>query len=344
LRDRNRLFFALAAVAMLLVAAGTTSPARALTPPESAAAGTSSGAIGVHLLDAPTDRFSDPRAHEYIIDHLPPGSAIRRRIQVTSTAATPLHLDLYPAAATVEHGVFDLAADHTPDELSTWVKLDVPSLDLPPYGTKAVGATITVPREASPGERYAVIWAQVAAPADPSGGGIRMVSRAGVRVYLDIGPGGEPPSDFEITSLTPGRMPDGEPEVLAQVRNTGQRALDMTGTLSLSDGPASLSAGPFPARLGTTLGIGDSEAVTVPLDQRIPDGPWKVRLTLASGMVEHTVTATLTFPDSGVGRAVKASRLLSSHTIAWSALIALGAAGTAGLAFRRSAVRRRRAR
>lgn len=329
---------------MLLAVAGAASPTAALSSPAAAAADTPTGGIGVHLLDAPTDRMYDRRAHEYIIDHLAPGDTIRRRIQVTSTVDTPVHVDLYPAAATIENGAFDLAADRTPDELTTWVKLDVPSLDLPAYGTKAVGATISVPREASPGERYAVIWAQVAAPADPSAGGIRMVSRAGVRVYLDIGPGGEPPSDFEITSLTPGRMPDGEPEVLAQVRNTGQRALDMSGTLSLSDGPASLSAGPFPARLGTTLGIGDSEAVTVPLDQRIPNGPWNVRLTLASGMVEHTVTATLTFPDSGIGAAVKTSRLLFSHTIAWTALIALGVAGVAGVAFRRSAVRRRRAR
>ena len=60
-----------------------------------------------------------------------------------------------------------------------------------------------------------------------------------------------------------------EPEVLR-----GRRCVvDMTGSLSLSNGPGSLNAGPFPARLGTTLGINDTGRVTVPLDKRLPDGP-----------------------------------------------------------------------
>ncbi|MFC7642411.1 hypothetical protein ACFQX6_16745 [Streptosporangium lutulentum] len=44
--------------------------------------------------------------------------------------------------------------------------------------------------------------------------------------------------------------------------------------------------------------------MTVTLDQRMPDGPWKAELTLTSGMVKRTVTATLTFPRSGMGLAV----------------------------------------
>jgi hypothetical protein len=65
----------------------------------------------------------------------------------------------------------------------------------------------------------------------------------------------------------------------------------------MTDGPGSLSAGPFTANLGTTLGVGDTEPVTVPLDRQLPNGPWKVHLTLASGLVHHTVTATITFPS-----------------------------------------------
>jgi hypothetical protein len=64
----------------------------------------------------------------------------------------------------------------------------------------------------------------------------------------------------------------------------------------MTEGPGSLSAGPFSTNLGTTLGIGNTGRVTVLLDRRLPAGPWKVRLTLASGLVRHTVTATLTFP------------------------------------------------
>ena len=58
-------------------------------------------------------------------------------------------------------------------------------------------------------------------------------------------PGGAPLSDFTIDSLTAERAPDGRPMILAMVHNTGQRALDMDGTLQLLDGPGGLSAGPF---------------------------------------------------------------------------------------------------
>jgi hypothetical protein len=81
------------------------------------------------------------------------------------------------------------------------------------------------------------------------------------------------------------------------VHNTGGRALDMSGTLRLSKGPGGLSAGPFPATLGTTLGIGQTEPVTVPLDKALPDGPWLATLELHSGVLRRKVEGTILFPD-----------------------------------------------
>jgi hypothetical protein len=80
------------------------------------------------------------------------------------------------------------------------------------------------------------------------------------------------------------------------VRNTGGRALDVSGTLRLRAGPGGLSAGPFPATLGTTLAIGDTEPVTILLDRRLPAGPWQARVTLHSGLIERNTQATITFP------------------------------------------------
>src|SRR2546423_5469636 len=297
------------------------------------------GTVGIKLLDAPTAREQDPRAHEYIIDHVAPGTAIQRRVQITSTARTTMHVDLYAGAATIDAGRFDFADGDSPNDLTDWVTIAPPSRDLPAGGTETVPVTIRVPPQASAGERYAVLWAQVsAAPADATG--VRMAARAGVRVYLDVGPGGEPPSDFQILSLTPARGVDGRPQVLAQVRNTGQRALDMTGDLRLSDGPSSLSAGPFPVQLGTTLGIGQSEPVAVSLDTLLPDGPWTARLTLASGTVQHTISVTLTFPHTaGAGVPVAPSSSLTSATH----LLLSGALLAAGALFVYMLLRRRRA-
>jgi hypothetical protein len=80
------------------------------------------------------------------------------------------------------------------------------------------------------------------------------------------------------------------------VRNRGGRALDLSGELRLRAGPGGLRAGPFPVQLGTTLGPGQSSSVRVPLDSAVPDGPWRVRVTLRSGAVGETANSTITFP------------------------------------------------
>lgn len=224
------------------------------------------------------------------------------------------------------------------NELTGWMSLDRTSIDVPPGRSGTVQVTIAVPPSAARGERYGVIWAQAGARPDAAHT-VRIVNRVGIRVYLDIGPGGEPPSDFEIGELTPMRAPDGRPQLLALVHNTGERALDMSGTLSLSDGPGGLRAGPFAADLGVTLLPDTSAPVNVTLDQRMPDGPWKAELTLMSGMVKRTVSATLTFPRAGAGLPVPPDSGLLSLFGVIGGLVALLVA-VAVLAVR---LRRRRA-
>ncbi|MFF5262200.1 hypothetical protein ACFY4C_24960 [Actinomadura viridis] len=119
------------------------------------------------------------------------------------------------------------------------------------------------------------------------------------------------------------------------MRNTGGRALVISGSLSLSDGPGGLRAGPYPADLGVTLLPGGRAPVTVALDQRLPNGPWKARLTLRSGMVERKVSATLTFPASGTGDPVTPA----SATWLYALLAVAAAVLLAGPAF---LLRRRR--
>ncbi|MFH8386759.1 peptidase [Kitasatospora sp. NPDC018058] len=309
---------ATAVLALICGASTATAEGQGQTPPPAV-----EGNIGLKLLDAPLDRESDPRAHMYIVDHLAPGTVIHRRLLVTNTSDVDQHVDLYAGSAAVNSGTFIVDADRTPNELTTWVSVDdcvsdadvssrttdcgtpgtrpptPPSTavrDIPAHGTAVVRVSVRVPSNASAGERYAVLWAQVAGLGGPDGN-VRLVNRVGARIYLDVGPGGEPPSDFRIEELTPARESDGTPKLVAKVHNTGKRALDLTGSMSMTDGPGSLSAGPFAVNLGTTLGIDETEPVTVPLDRKLPDGPWKVHLTLASGLVRHTATATITFPN-----------------------------------------------
>ncbi|HEX6359619.1 hypothetical protein [Actinophytocola sp.] len=251
------------------------------------------GGVSVGLVDAPTATRDDPRARQYIVDHLPPGSVIHRRIEVSNTTLDPMHIAMYAAAAGIADGTFLGAPGHTANDLSSWTTLDENGVDLPPGAKTTVVVTVAVPTDAAPGEQYAAIWAEVNAP---HGVGVNLVNRIGIRIYLSVGPGNAPASNFTIDSLTAQRAPDRHPVVAAQVHNTGGRALDMSGTLSLSDGPGSLNAGPFPAQLGSTLAPGQSATVTIDLNQQLPDGPWTADLTLNSGLIQQNAHARIQFP------------------------------------------------
>ncbi|MGC5011866.1 hypothetical protein ACLQ2R_13970 [Streptosporangium sp. DT93] len=220
---------------------------------------------------------------------------------------------------------FHMPPGRAENELTGWTSLNRSALDLPPGGTGTAKVTIEVPETASRGERYGVVWAQVGTRLDPSRP-VRIVNRVGIRVYLDIGRGGEPPSNFRIENLTPARAPDGAPRLAALVRNTGGRTLDMSGTLWLSEGPGGLQAGPFAADRGVTLVPGSAAPVAVTLDRRLPNGPWKGKLTLMSGMVKKTVTATFTFPDEGQGLPVEPDRDLLTLAGLIAGLVTLPAA------------------
>ncbi len=282
----RRLLFVLALVAGVLAAA------------TGALAAAVDGDIGIRLVDAPTDRSNDPRARIYVIDHLEPGATIERRVELSNTTSTSQDIAVYAGAATIADGSFVGGEGRTQNELSTWTSLDRGTVELAAGGTELVTVTVAVPTDASEGEQYAVVWAEARAPA-PESGGVTVVNRVGIRLYIDVGPGGEPPSDFTIGQLTAERLDDGQPVVRATVTNTGGRALDLSGTLTLANGPGGLTAGPYPATLGTTLAPGDTGPVTVVLDPRLPNGPWDASIELTSGLLVRSAHATITFPEAG---------------------------------------------
>lgn len=264
----------------------------ALTVPAASAVEGQPG-LGIRLLDAPVDRRDDPRAQVYVVDHLAPGGTITRRVEVVNGTDQPLTARVYAGAAQVVEGTFSGLPAGAPGELVDWTTLDRSSVTLAPRARAVVKVVVAVPDDASPGERYGAVWAEL----PPAGSGVAQVNRVGVRLYVSVGEGGEPASDFTVESLQASRRDDGRPVVTAQVRNTGGRALDMRGELRLTDGPGGLSAGPFPATVGTTLGIGATAPVEVVLDKAIDGGPWLATITMRSGLLVRRAEARITFPD-----------------------------------------------
>jgi hypothetical protein len=284
------------------------------------------------LLEAPADRRDDPRALRYIVDHLPPGTTIKRQLLIVNRTGEPRHVDVYPAAATLERSAFTFGEGRAANELTSWTTLDRRSVELEPWDEARVQATITVPPAASRGERYAVVWASTTST-PRANGEVKQIHRVGVRMYLDIGPGGEPASDFAIGDLRPARTPEGVPSLTVQVANTGGRAIDLTGAITLSDGPAGSRAGPFPIGEGVTLPPGGAGQVVARLPAELPNGPWKAEVHLESGLVKRNLTAQIRFPDPGqAGRKGSvASRMLSPWTLGATVAALLLATGLAVL-------------
>jgi hypothetical protein len=112
-------------------------------------------------------------------------------------------------------------------------------------------------------------------------------------MYVAVGHGGAPPTSFDITSITGRRTAAGQPIIVAHVNKTGGRAIDLDGSVSLTDGPGNTSAGPFPAQQIVTLAPGQSWNLTFAAPKSLPEGSWRVTITLASGLTKATATAAI---------------------------------------------------
>ncbi|QBJ98683.1 hypothetical protein ERC79_12220 [Rhodococcus sp. ABRD24] len=315
----------LALLAAALVAVGT--PTSVLAAPDQPSGTPPDGSLGIRLVDAPVELKDDPRALRYIIDNLAPGTTITRHVMVSNNTDAPAKVDVYPGAARIADGSFVLEDPGETNALTSWITVDRPVLQLDAGQQAEVAVTIAVPQDAPEVEQYAVIWASLKTPAT-NGSGITNESRVGVRVYLSVGPGNGPPADFTISSLTPRRGADRSASVVAAVTNTGGRAIDLAGELTLSGGPGGLSAGPLDSQNATLAPGQDGEVVIpVPDSTDLPAGPWKAEVNLQSGITKHQMAATITFPDEGDGESVGSSDSTQWPLIAGIAAAVLAVAG-----------------
>jgi hypothetical protein len=276
--------------------------------------------FGVRLVDVPVDEANNPRAFQYIIDFLPTGSVIRRRIMIINQEPRTARLRVYAGAARIVGGMFIGGAGHARNELTGWITVQHPSVTLGPGRSVMDLVTIRVPPRATRAEHYAVIWAEQSELVRASQRvTIRDVARVGIRVYLAVGRGGVPPSRFTITSLTGQRTAVGQPVLIATVHNTGGRAVDLSGRVRLTNGPGGSDAGPFTARRTVTLAPGQSGRVTFVLPAKLPDGPWLATVTLVSGLTAATARVTVLFGVHAI-----ASSWVSPVTLAWGGGMLLG--------------------
>jgi hypothetical protein len=253
------------------------------------------GSFGVRLVDVPVSEAGNPRALRYIIDYLPTGAVIRRRILIVNEESHRARFTVYADAAFITGGQFVGYAGATRSELTRWVSVQDPTVTLAAGASVMDMITIRVPQHATRGEHYGAIWVQQTAKVRPRGGGFDLteVDRVGIRLYVAVGRGGAPPSSFDITSITGHLTNAGQPIIVAHVNNTGGRAVDLNGTTRLTDGPGGTNSGPFHAQRIVTLAPGQSWNVTFAAPKSLPDGSWRATVTLESGLTTATATATI---------------------------------------------------
>lgn len=294
----------LTTLCLLLMMTVSTVPASASQAPAPVDSATPNPApvagLGIRLLDVPEDTQDDPRALAYIVDRIAPGTAISRRVQVTNDTGSPQRVFLYPGAAHIQDGTFIGDDIETSNDLSGWIYLEQQQVDLAPGSSADVVMTIKVPSDAPEGEQYGAVWAEMrSADDDDATGTILEVNRVGIRVYLSVGPGNGKPADFTISSFTATRDSKDNPQLSARVTNTGGRAVDVVGDLTLNEGPSDLSAGPFSVDEASTIAPGEAQEVRFVLPPEIPLGPWTAEVRLRSGLVERTASSPITFPAPG---------------------------------------------
>ncbi|MCU1492271.1 MAG: hypothetical protein JWO62_35 [Acidimicrobiaceae bacterium] len=292
------LLIALALFVASLAATSADSPASASPNP---------GGIGVRLIADASSSPAEPLGLAYIVERIAPGSRIIRQVEISNTTDAMADIVVFPAAAGIVAGKFSFAPGRTRNPLSSWTSVALSVLHLGPGATALDAVTINVPRRASSWERYAVVWAEVSA-ASPAQSGVRLVNRVGVRMYVSVGKGGMPAAEFTVGSLAASRAENGDPLVVAKVHNVGEAALDITGELTLSDGPGRLSAGPFPIAVGTMLAPSHSAIERVEFDSQIPRGPWRAVLTLSSNGTQRRSVATITFPPETLANGERSLR------------------------------------
>lgn len=281
------------------------SPARAVAAPGSTDPAAPAGSIGIRLMDVAEHLKDDPRANIYITDNVPPGGTVTHHVSVSNNTGAPQTIDVYAGPATLTDGTFAVAERGETNALTSWITVGQDRVQLDDGASVDVPVIIDVPADAPETEQYGAVWASLA---QPSEGAVTQISRVGVRIYLSVGEGNGPPADFRIDDLAPTRRTDGTATLIANVTNTGGRAVDLSGTLNLSGGPGGLTAEPVNADYATIApGREGRVEFVIPNSSSLPAGPWQAAVTLASGFNKHDTSASITFPDRGIGDSVGGS-------------------------------------
>ncbi|QAY58982.1 DUF916 domain-containing protein [Microbacterium protaetiae] len=216
---------------------------------------------------------------------LNPGGTIDDGLVVANRGSTPLDLSVYVADGfTTDGGQFDvLAAGEQSVGLGDWVQANVDHITVKAGTTVTVGFTLTVPKNATPGDYAGGIVTSLTQPDDAFG--VNVDRRLGIRMNLRVGGDLAPALAVEDVQVAwdGGLNPfiGGDADVSYTLHNTGNTVLSAKDAASV--------AGPFGW-------IAKSAGEIDVLPALLPGETWTqhVRVTGVAPLVLLTGTATVT--------------------------------------------------
>ncbi len=273
-----------------------------------------------------------PDERGFIAVNAPPGAELYDNVAVVNFSDAPLDVDLYPADATnAEDGGLALAPRSQPPALAaTWVTVGSRTVRLPAQagatgpGVVNVPITISIPRDAEPGDHVAAVVSSITASG--TGGentpALDLEQRVGLRVYVTvqglIRPG-LTVTEVHATWLAGSAFGPGAVEVSYVLTNSGNVRFGVEPSVS-GRGLFGLSSRTVDGTKIDDLLPHASVRQTVTLDDVWPTG-------IENVLVSATAVSALGRDDPGIGTVTA-----SAWEWLWSGLYVLVAVAVAALA------------
>ena len=243
------------------------------------AAGSADDAATWTVATASNHFGSARRNYAYVAN---PGATLEDAIVVSNPGERPVRLTLYAADGyTTADGAFDVRTrDSRSGSVGAWVTPDRPLVTVQPGSSVTVPFTVTVPKDARPGDHLGGI---VASRTEAAADGSDVERRIGIRIQLRVSGAFEPRLVVEnprITySGTASPFGTGSAVVTYTVRNTGNTVLKARQSVGV--------AGPFGQWETRAGAVPDSPAL-------LPGETWAVTAPVHGVVPSVGVTATVT--------------------------------------------------
>jgi len=263
-----------------------------------------------------------------------PGETIADAVRIANFSEQPLTLSVYATDAfNTADGTFDvLAADAKPDDVGSWAKLDRTEVTLAPRASADIPFTLTVPKNASPGDHAGGIVASLATEAtDGSGNKVKVDNRVGARVYLRV----DGPLRPELTVTKLGLHYDGTADPVGKGTATVAYTVENTGNVRLSAGQSLTLSGPF--------GLASTKVEQKDVPELLPGSKLDLTAPAADVFPTGRLTAGLRLTPEGEGvEADPTTTAARTWAVPWTLLVLI-ALVTAALVVRRR-LKKRKAR